>query len=329
MKFVTFEIKTVVGALRRMGVLNNHELVDLNAAYSCYLWEVHGIWRWKELALAEVPVDMLQFIENGPKALEAAEIGMQYVKERPSEEKGPGGERIIHQLDEVKIKAPFPSPISIRDCLTFEQHAKSGWARRGMELPSLWYEIPVHYRTTHTNVSGPDDPILWPSYTEKLDYELELAVCIGKYGKNIPVNKAAEYIAGYTIFNDISARDIQAKEMQLLLGPAKGKSFQNSNIMGPCLVTPDEIDANNLKMVARVNGEIWSEGNSKDMHFKFEDLISYLSLDEPIYPGEFICSGTVGSGCGLELGKWLKNGDIVELEIEGIGVLRNKVERKQ
>jgi 2-keto-4-pentenoate hydratase/2-oxohepta-3-ene-1,7-dioic acid hydratase in catechol pathway len=161
-----------------------------------------------------------------------------------------------------------------------------------------------------------------------LDYELEIAVCIGKYGKNISSDKAAEYIAGYTIFNDISARDIQAKEMELRLGPSKGKNFENANIMGPCLVTPDELDVNNLRMMARINNEVWSDGNSRDMYFKFPDLIAYLSKDEPIYPGEFICSGTVGSGCGLEHGKWLKPGDVVELEIEGIGILKNKVERR-
>jgi 2-keto-4-pentenoate hydratase/2-oxohepta-3-ene-1,7-dioic acid hydratase in catechol pathway len=195
-------------------------------------------------------------------------------------------------------------------------------------LPEVFYEIPAHYRTSSTDVIGPDEPIFWPSYTDKLDYELEIAVCIGKEGVNIPVEKAEEYIFGYTIFNDISARDIQSKEMELRLGPAKSKSFQNSNIMGPCLVTPDELNANNLRMKARINGEVWSDGNTRDMHFKFHQLIAYLSKDDPLYPGEFIGSGTVGFGCGMELNKWIRPGDVVELEIEGIGILRNKVERR-
>ncbi len=329
MKLVTFEIHTIAGAIKRVGVLQDEQIVDLNAAYASYLWEVRGTWRWRELAFAVIPLDMLEFIENGVVAMESAQVALDYVKGRKDIEAGPGGERIFYQLSEVKLKAPVPRPLSIRDCLTFEQHAKSGWARRGLELPKLWYEIPIHYRTTHTNVCGPNDPILWPSYTEKLDYELEIAVCISKHGKNISVDRAGEYIAGYTIFNDISARDIQAKEMELRLGPSKGKNFENSNIMGPCLVTPDELDVNNLRMVARINNEVWSDGKSKDMHFKFPDLIAYLSKDEPIYPGEFICSGTVGSGCGLEHGKWLKPGDVVELEVEGIGILRNKVERRR
>jgi 2-keto-4-pentenoate hydratase/2-oxohepta-3-ene-1,7-dioic acid hydratase in catechol pathway len=328
MKLVTFELNTIAGIVRRVGALQNGMVVDINAAYSSYLWEVRGIWGWRELALATVPVDMLGFLENGVAAAEAAQLALDHVKGRKDKEIGPGGERIFFRLNDVKLKAPVPRPLSIRDCLTFEQHAKSGWARRGLELPKLWYEIPIHYRTTHTNVCGPNDPILWPSYSEKLDYELEIAVCIGKYGKNISSDKAAEYIAGYTIFNDISARDIQAKEMELRLGPSKGKNFENANIMGPCLVTPDELDVNNLRMMARINNEVWSDGNSRDMYFKFPDLIAYLSKDEPIYPGEFICSGTVGSGCGLEHGKWLKPGDVVELEIEGIGILKNKVERR-
>jgi 2-keto-4-pentenoate hydratase/2-oxohepta-3-ene-1,7-dioic acid hydratase in catechol pathway len=155
-----------------------------------------------------------------------------------------------------------------------------------------------------------------------------VAVCIGGHGVNIAEERAEGYVFGYTIFNDISARDIQQKEMQMMLGPAKGKSFENSNIMGPCLVTPDELDTENMRMSARINGEIWSDGNMKDMHFEFPQLIAFLSKDDPIYPGEFIGSGTLGFGSGMENNKWLKPGDIVELEVEGIGVLRNKVERR-
>ena len=328
MKLVTFEIHTAAGTLERVGALQGDRIVDLNAAYSAYLWEVRGIWRWRELALAVVPVDMLRFIENGIAATEAAQMAIDHVRRRGEDATDPGGGRVFYRVNEVRLRAPVPRPLSVRDCLAFEQHAKASWARRGLELPEVWYEIPVHYRTSHTNLCGPGDPILWPSYTEKLDYELEIAICVGKHGKNIPADRAAEYIAGYTIFNDISARDFQAKEMQLRLGPCKGKNFENSNIMGPCLVTPDELDANNLRMIARVNHEVWSDGNSGSMHYKFPDLIAYLSKEEPIFPGEFIGSGTVGSGCGLEHGKWLKPGDLVELEVEGIGILQNRVERK-
>lgn len=192
----------------------------------------------------------------------------------------------------------------------------------------MFFEIPAHYRSSTTDVIGDGEDILWPTYSDILDYELEFAVCIGKKGLNIPVEKTDEYIFGYTIFNDISARDMQRKEMALRMGPAKGKCFQNSNIMGPCLVTPDEIDANNLRMTTKVNGELWSDGNSGTMTFKFPQIISYLSKDDSLYPGEIIGSGTVGFGCGSEINKWLKPGDVIEMEVQGIGVLKNKVVRK-
>ena len=328
MKLVTFEVKTLVGAVPRIGVLRDKEIIDLHGAYASYLREVQCIWRWRELAQAIVPTDMLKFIEGGVMARDSAQLALDNFAKAGSPAADQNGERLLYQISEVRLRAPLPHPTAIRDCATFEQHFKSGFARRGMDLPRVFYELPAHYRSSSTDVAGPDDPILWPSYTERLDYELELAVCIAKQGINIPEEKAEEYILGYTIFNDISARDIQNREMTLQLGPAKGKSFQNSNIMGPCLVTPNEIDANNLRMVARINGEVWSEGNSRDMYFKFPQLIAYLSRDDPLYPGEFICSGTVGSGCGAELNRWIKPGDVVELQVEGIGILKNKVERR-
>jgi len=244
------------------------------------------------------------------------------------EVRGVRGESIVLPLSRVRLRAPVPRPVSVRDCLNFETHMKNATKILKTEIPRLWYEMPTFYRSSHTTVAGPDDPILWPSYTERLDYELEFGIFIGKEGRNIPRERAREYIAGFTIYNDVSARDIQNKEMQLWVGPAKGKNFENSNIMGPCLVTPDEIpDPYNLKMVARVNGEVWSEGSSRDMYFKFEELIEYISRDETLHPGEFIGSGTVGFGCGLELDRWIKPGDVIELEVEGLGVLRNRVVR--
>lgn len=309
-------------------MLQGQQIIDLHAAYASYLREVRDIYRWRQLAQAIVPTDMLKFIEGGEMGMEAAHLALDYFQ-RADSPVAQDGERLLYKLDEVKLMAPVPRPVSIRDCSAFPQHSMNMQAAKqpAAELPEVWYEIPAHYRASSTDVVGPDAPILWPSYTEKLDYELEVAVCIGKHGVNIPVERAKEYIFGYTIFNDISARDFQRKEMSLKLGPTKAKGFQNSNIMGPCLVTRDEIDADNLRMVARINGEVWSDGNTRDMHFKFSQLIAYLSKDDPIYPGEFIGSGTIGFGSGMELNKWIKPGDVVELEVEGIGILRNKVER--
>ncbi len=193
-------------------------------------------------------------------------------------------------------------------------------------VPPAWYTIPAYYKGNPASVVGPDADVVWPSYSQLLDYELEFGIFIGVPGRDIPREGAAQHIGGYTIFNDFSARDTQGQEMTLLLGPAKGKDFDTGNAMGPSLVTPDEIpDPYALTLVARVNGEEWSRGSSHDMHFRFEDLIAYVSRSETLYPGDFFGSGTVGGGCGLEHGRWLTPGATIELEVAGLGVLRNRI----
>jgi 2-keto-4-pentenoate hydratase/2-oxohepta-3-ene-1,7-dioic acid hydratase in catechol pathway len=179
-------------------------------------------------------------------------------------------------------------------------------------------------------VVGTDAEVAVPRYTRRFDYELEWGGFIGRKGTGISKERAHSYIGGYTIFNDFSARDIQMKEQAGRLGPAKGKDFDTGNAMGSCLVTPDEIsDPYSLTMLARVNGKEWSRGTTADMAWSFEDLIEYISKSETLYPGEFLgsgtCSGSQGCGCGLELGKFLKVGDVVELEAERIGILRNRI----
>ena len=169
-----------------------------------------------------------------------------------------------------------------------------------------------------------------PKGCQKFDYELEWGVYIAVQGRDIPASRAAEHVGGYTIFNDFSARDLQFAEMRSRLGPAKGKNFDTGNAMGPCLATPEALpDPYNLVMTARVNGEEWSRGNTGEAYWRFEALIEHISRDETLYPGDFIgsgtCSGALGMGCGLELGRFLSPGDVVELEVEGIGILRNRV----
>jgi len=330
MKFVTFEVKTAIGTVQRIGVLRDHRIIDLHATYCSYLRDVRRIYRWRDVAQTLVPTEMLKFIEAGEISMDAARVALDYLENEGYPALSGNGEKFVYQTSEVKLLAPVPRPLSVRDCSAFLQHTMNARARSGAppELPEVYYEIPAHYRTSSTDVIGPDEPILWPSYSEKLDYELEVALCIGKEGVNISEGIAEEYIFGYTIFNDISARDFQRREMELKLGPTKAKSFQNSNVMGPCLVTSDEIDASNLRMTARINGEVWSEGNTRDMHFTFAQLVSYISKDDTLYPGEFIASGTVGFGCGMELDRWINPGDVIELEVDGIGILKNRVGRK-
>jgi len=237
--------------------------------------------------------------------------------------RGPGGEAVVHEPGSVKLLAPVPRPRRIRDYLTYPAHA----AASGLALPEAFAAMPICYKGNVDSVIGPDEEVVWPAFRAQLDYELELGFYTGKGGRNIPVEEAGDYIAAVTIFNDVSARDIQMFEMSLRIGPSKGKDF--CNVMGPCAVTPDEIDEFNLKMQARVNGEVWTDAVSRERQFSFAEIVAWASYCEDIYPGEFMAVGTVGGGCGLELDRWLKPGDVVELEVEGIGVLRNRYGQKE
>lgn len=270
--------------------------------------------------------DMLALIDAGSAALEEAR----------ALERAP---KATAALAAVRLLAPVPEPRQMRDFLCFEKHLRQARANRHLfgvagqptdpakvEIPKVWYEQPIYYKCNRFSVIGTDHDVRWPLDSKMLDYELEFGVFLGKGGVNIAKENARGHIFGYCIFNDVSARDIQIREMAGQLGPSKGKDFDTGNVMGPWLVTADEIaDPYNLTMVARVNGEEWSRGNSGTMHHKFEDIIAHVSADETVHPGEFLGSGTVGGGCGLELAKFLKPNDVVELEVEGLGVLRNRV----
>ena len=237
-------------------------------------------------------------------------------------------------MDEARFLPPL-LPVQFRDCLAFEQHLKGSFAAaekmtgQAFAIPPVWYDQPVYYKGNRMSFIGHGADVLWPAYAEFLDIELELAVVIGKKGKDISRADAPAHIFGYTILNDISARDAQMVEMPGQLGPAKGKDFDTGNILGPFILTADEVPHPvTLKMEARVNGERWGGGNSADMHHDFADIIAHISASETLWPGEVIGSGTVGSGCGLETGRALKPGDRFELEIEKIGVLANRIVRE-
>jgi 2-keto-4-pentenoate hydratase/2-oxohepta-3-ene-1,7-dioic acid hydratase in catechol pathway len=266
---------------------------------------------------------VLAIVEGGPNAMDRAAEALK----RPSRE-------AIFPIEQVTLLAPIPQPPQMRDFLCFEKHLQQAFAAvaklRGTEarIPKIWYERPIYYHPNRFNVCGTGADVPWPAYSERMDFELEFGCYIGKAGKDIPRERVREHIFGYTIFNDFSARDEQTLEMMGQLGPGKGKDFDNSNVMGPCLVTADELtDPYSLEMKVRVNGEEWGRGNSRDMHWKFEDCIAHVSRSETLHPGEFFGSGTVGNGCGLEHMKFLKPGDVVELEVEGIGTLKNRVVR--
>jgi len=309
MRLVTF---TVDGSPARTGAFidGDRRVLDLQAAYGRVY---HGASPLLET--------MLHIIEAGEASLDT--IGELLKAPAPSS---------AFAREEVRLLAPVPVPPQMRDFLCFEKHLRQAFEAvaklRGTaaRIPQVWYERPIFYHPSRFSVCGTDTDVPWPAYTERLDFELEFGCYIGGRGKDIAKERAREHIFGYTIFNDFSARDEQTKEMAGQLGPGKGKDFDNGNAMGPCLVTADEIgDPYRLDMIARVNGEEWGRGNSRDMHWKFEDCIAHASRSETLHPGEFFGSGTVGNGCGLEQLRFLQPGDLVELEVEGIGILRNRV----
>jgi 2-keto-4-pentenoate hydratase/2-oxohepta-3-ene-1,7-dioic acid hydratase in catechol pathway len=293
---------------------------------------------------------MLTFLQGGSAARDEGQRTIDFaLSQRP--------EGAMIDRASVTLLSPVPRPESIREFMVFEQHVINCTRRFGMprwaasldraventlgrkatlayRMARPWYERPVYYKGNRMNVIGDGAQVTMPRYTKAFDWELEFGIFLCGQGRDIPKEKARDFIGGYTIFNDFSARDVQKREMGGRLGPAKGKDFDGGNAIGPVLVTPDEIpDPYNLTMRARINGEEVSYGHTKGMRWTFEELIAYVSQDETLYPGEFFGSGTgtvPESGtnrccCGLEMGLFLKAGDTVELEVEPIGTLTNHV----
>jgi 2-keto-4-pentenoate hydratase/2-oxohepta-3-ene-1,7-dioic acid hydratase in catechol pathway len=300
MKLITFQNKA---GESRTGWLQEDAVVDMN------------------LADSRLPVDMLTFIDNH-------EANFKIVKEL-------GAVKPHYSLDEVKLLAPLPNPRSFRDYIGFEQHMLNASKSFGHTIGQEWYEMPIFYFTNHHAIYGPEDEIQRPDGEEKLDIELEIACIIGKKGKNIKVDQAQDYIFGYTVFNDWTARAIQRREMLIPLGPHKGKDFANA--IGPCIVTKDEMDHYlgdsgkfNLRMTAKINGTEICDGNYNTVHYTFGQMIARAAENNVhLMPGDILGSGTVGWGSLIEnnfsVHRPLEPGDQVELEIEGIGILRNKV----
>jgi 2-keto-4-pentenoate hydratase/2-oxohepta-3-ene-1,7-dioic acid hydratase in catechol pathway len=284
---------------------------------------------------------MLALIDAGPRALDQAAAMF---------DKHGKDDALSLPVKDAAILAPVPEPRQMRDGMSFPLHILQ--APRGQfklvaranndmaelarleaeplgELPEIYRRQPIYYITNRFSVRGTNTTVKWPRYSQVMDYECEFGIITRNKGANISAARAKDHIFGYTIFNDFSARDAQRIEMEGRLGPAKGKSFDGGNVMGPWIVTPDEIgDPYRLNMEVRVNGKMRSQGISDGMLFSFEEIIEHVTRDETLMPGEFIGSGTVGNGCGLEIGWYLEHGDTIELEVEKIGVLKNRVERQ-
>ncbi len=293
MKLVTFSSSSGsrLGALVAGGVL---DLVDAG----------------KQLGWAS-PGSLQELIEAGPLAWDKAR---KLIELRPMKS----------VVEDAKLLAPLARPVRLRDASLFLEHMEKALGRMGKQMSPQFKQQIIYYNADNLHIYGPDDDIPFPRASTWIDYELEWACIIGTPGINVDRTTAANHIFGFCVFNDWSERDSQLPFMDANLGPAAGKDFANT--LGPCIVTADELaDPYALSMTAHVNDELWSSGNTSSMHWRFDDAIAQLSVDRSLFAGEVIGSGTVLNGCGFELGRRLTPGDSVRLEVEGIGVLQNRV----
>ena len=300
MKLVTFKNKK---GQTRSGWLQGNGVVDMKKAHS------------------KLPSNMLAFIDGHEKYFPII--------------KSLGEVATHYQLSEVTLLAPLPNPRSFRDYIGFEQHMLNASKTFGDKIGQAWYEMPIFYFTNHQSIFGPNQDIPRPPLSRKLDYELEMAVVIGKKGSNIKAENANDHIFGYTVYNDWTARDLQKVEMTVPLGPHKGKDFANA--IGPCIVTKDEMeqyrtdnDRFNIRMTSKINGQLICDGNYQTVYYTFPQMMQRASENGVnLMPGDILGSGTVGFGSLIETNfaahRPLEPGDTVELEIQGIGILKNTV----
>ena len=332
MKLLQYEILTKLGIFRRLGLQLNKKVIDLNSAYVKYLANETNEKQIYSLANLKIPPNMLDFLKGEDESLKLAKTIKNYIENllKDNEEiVGPKKEKIALDSTEIQIVESLNPPLII-DFLTFEAHYNQGLNM--ITDYSLWKKTPIAYKKNPTTVIGPTDEVIIPSsITKWLDYEVEFAMIIGKKGKDIPEEKALDYVAGYSVFNDFSARDIELPEVMLRLGPFKSKDFDTAGAMGPWIVTADEFSGQpSLDMECRVNGITVQKGNTKDMHWSVAKLVSYTSKDQTIYPGTVILSGNPGKVKGImRKAERLRNGDIVETEIERLGMMKNKIILKQ
>lgn len=330
MRICTFKRAGAFGEVKRLGVfLDEKTIIDVNLVWQAK-FEADGFFDPSSRAQLFAPPSLSAFLKlHQDTAIERLNTTVQMYKDFAKAgtlTTKTKGDLAFHTSDRpVKLEAPLDEIAMYRDFYAHEKHVKKGFEKRKEEVPAAWYEIPAYYKGGNTGFIGHDEMIPWPFYSQQLDYELELGVVIGRDGKNIKAKDIKKHIFGFTILNDISARDIQRKEMSIRLGPAKGKDW--CSVMGPVIVTFDEFNYEepNLLMTATINGEEWSRGFSGDSHYSWGEMIEHCGMEEWIRATDFLGSGTVGTGCGLELDKWIKPGDQLELSIDRIGTLKNIV----
>ena len=325
MKLVSFEIATLLGPFTRLGALWREHVVDINLSAAARFARL-GHAQPRLLADALLPPDMLAFLDLGQDALTEARHALDFAAaeiDKHGAPAGPRGERVVHKQGDVRLLAPL-QPRSLRDFFAYEDHALKAWARAGSALPASWYEHPVYFKCNHREIYGPDEEVPWPSYTRRFDFEAEVACVVGTRGRGLTAKEAPAHIAGFTILDDFSARDVMKSEFGCGMGPAKGKDFAYG--LGPCLVTADEAGPEaDLEIQVRVNGELWSRGRTGDRYWSWGLMLSHVSQEETLYPGDVLGSGTFFRGCGLDLERWVNPGDEVELRVEKLGSLRHRI----
>lgn len=329
MRLVSFAAQAPsVGRQHHLGaMLDDHQIVDLPAATAARL-ATRGSASAAALRIAAAltPGNLREFVENGELALDAAVETLDWIG-TDGAEKGVAGRRLRFPVDAVELQAAVPEPSLIRDFMAFEEHLQNIYPRLGRAIPDVWYERPVYYKGNPGSVGAHECDVVIPGYADgELDFEFEIAAVIGKAGHGIAESDALGHVFGYTIYNDFSARNIQSQEMTAGLGPAKGKDFDGAHVLGPWLVTADEVgDPYGLAMRAVVNGREWTTGSTADMHWRFEQMIAYVSQAETLRPLDVFGSGTVGGGSAAERGETLHPGDTVELTVSRLGTLRSMV----
>lgn len=331
MRLLQFATAAASGRRRHLGVLvegtaDAGTVIDLSAAVRVSLAR-DGMSRAGVADLAPVlgPNSTLSFIQGASVTRDAADRAVDRAV-ADGTESDQFGAQLRYAAAEVELLPAITSPPMLRDFMAFEKHLVNVFPRLGRDIPAEWYQRPVYYKANTASIGAHRQDVAFPSYADRLDLEFEFAAVLGQDGTNITEDDARAHIFGYTIYDDLSARVIQTKEMTVGLGPAKGKDFHRAHVLGPILVTADELpDPYSLEMLGTVNGETWTVGSSIDMHWRFEQMIAYASSDEPLRAGEVFGSGTVGGGSGAEQDRWLDPGDVVSLKVSGIGTLTNRV----
>jgi 2-keto-4-pentenoate hydratase/2-oxohepta-3-ene-1,7-dioic acid hydratase in catechol pathway len=320
MKLVSFSVSAPTGPQRRLGALSGDRIVDLTTAYATYLARATDEPMPRELAQLRTPPDLIGWIRGQHKSREAADQALVFARGLETTALGLDNARLIFARNEVKLLAPLPRPNSLRDFSIFEEHMTR---REGGGIPKRpsWFRWPPYYKGNPDSIIGPEDPIPFPYYTQKLDLELEIGIIVGRGGRNLSLEEAKAAIAGYTILIDCSARDRGDTEF---LGPTKAKDW--ATVLGPCMVTADEIDEANLDVRITVDDEVWFEGNtSAPRSFLAHHLVAYASDNETLQPGDLLGTGTVSYSCSVDLHKWPQVGQRVRFDVQGIGTLEHTI----